>query len=94
MHPIDTEADVILNEVEPGVAVVTISIFGEDHMFDLWVDGDTAKVSYEETLSFRGNIRASQPDPDVYVELMISDKVTEFLDENGCESLKRADMHH
>jgi hypothetical protein len=32
----------------------------------------------------------SEPDEDIYKELMVSDEVTAFLDEYGCDSVKRA----
>jgi hypothetical protein len=91
MEDLQTEPYVMISEVEPGVAEVTINIYDEDHKFDLWVEGDTAKVSYEETLSFRGQIRVSEPDEDIFKSLVVSDEMTAFLDEHDCESVKRAE---
>lgn len=91
MEDLETEPYVMISEVEPGVAEMTISIYDEDHKFDVWVDGKVAKVSYEETLSFRGQIRTSEPDEDIFKSLVVSEEMTEFLEEYGCESVKRAE---
>jgi hypothetical protein len=91
MEDLETEPYVMISEVETGVAEMTISIYDEDHKFDVWVDNGTAKVSYEETLSFRGQLRVSDPDETIYKELMVSDKMTEFLNEYDCDSVRRAD---
>ena len=75
---------------EDGVATLTISIADDDHTFDLWVDGDTALIDYQESMTYRGTIEVSEPDEDIYRELMVSDEMTAFLEEHGCESVKRA----
>jgi len=82
---------VLKTEQERGIATLTISIGDDDHKFDVWVDGDTALVEYQETLSWRGKIRVSEPDEMIYKQLMVSDEMTEFLNEYGCESVKRAE---
>lgn len=82
---------VLKTEDEKGVATLTISIGDDDHMFEVWADGNTAFVEYQETLSFRGQIRVSDPDEDIYKELMVSDEMTEFLEEYECESVRRAE---
>jgi hypothetical protein len=78
---------------EEGVAKLTISLADDDHRFEIYVsdDEDTAIVEYQESLTWRGMIRVSDPDPSIYKELMVSDPVTEFLDEHGCDSVKRAE---
>lgn len=76
---------------DDGVATLTVSIGDDDHKFEAWVDGDTALVEHQETLTWRGVITAAEPDEDIYKELMVSDEMTSFLDENGCKSIKRAD---
>lgn len=78
------------SEQESGVAVLTISVAQDDHKFEVWADGDTAFVEYQETLSWRGQIRVSDPDETIYKELMVSDQMTEFLNEHDCDSVKRA----
>lgn len=81
---------VLKTEEEDGVATLTISIGDDDHKFEVWADGDTALVEYQETLSWRGVIQTSEPDEDIYKELMVSEEMTEFLNEQACSSVKRA----
>lgn len=73
-----------------GVATMTVSLADDDYQFEVWAEGDTALVEYQETLSWRGEIRVSEPDEDVYKELMISDEMTSFLEANDLERVKRA----
>ena len=82
---------VLKTEQESGIITLTITIGDDDHMFDVWVDEDTALVEYQETCSWRGQIRVSEPDEDIFKELMLSDEMTEFLDEHDCQSVKRAE---
>lgn len=70
---------------------MTISIYGEDHMFDVWEDGGVAYVEYQESLVPRGEIRVSDPDEIVYRELMQSDEMDAFMDEMGCNKVRRAE---
>lgn len=81
---------VLKSDEEDGVATLTISIDGEDHRFDIWEEGGMAYIAYQETLSWRGSVEASDPDDSVYLELMTSEEVTEFLDEWDCYTVKRA----
>ena len=82
---------VLKTDEEDGVARLTISIGDDDHMFEVWADGNTALVEYQETLSWRGTIRTSEPDKDIIKELMVSDEMTEFLQEQGCDSVRKAE---
>jgi hypothetical protein len=82
---------VFATEVDDGVANVTINIYDEDHKFDLWKDGNNALVEYQETLSFRGQIRVSEPPEEVFKELMVSEEVTELLDKWGVSGVRRAE---
>lgn len=82
---------VLKSEDEEGVATVTITFGDDDHKFELWKDGDTAYVEYQETLSWRGQIRVSDPDEEIYKALMVSDEVTDFLAEHDCKRVQRAD---
>lgn len=75
---------------EDGVATMTVSLADDDHKFEVWSEGETALVEYQETLSWRGQIRVSEPDEDVFKMLMVSDQMTEFLNENNLQSVKRA----
>lgn len=83
MHVLSTEQD-------DGIARMTVCQTPDDHIFEVWVDGDIALVEYQETLSYRGTIRVSKPDQDVYEHLMLSDEMTAFLDEHGLSGVKRA----
>lgn len=73
-----------------GSAKVTITEGDDDHRFAVVADGDTAAVSYEETHSWLGQMRTSQPSADVYETLMQSDKVTQWLDEHNVDHIGRS----
>jgi hypothetical protein len=82
---------VFATETEDGVATMTISIADDDHKFDLWKEGDKALVEYQETRQhWRGQIRVSEPDEDIYKALMVSDEMTRLLDQWDVNSVKRA----
>lgn len=72
-----------------GSADFTVSFADDDHKFSASVDGDTAVVSYEETLSYRGHIRVIEPDESIFKDLMQSNEMTEFLDEHGLTGVRR-----
>lgn len=76
-----------------GSADVTLSFADDDHSFSLSSDGEMAIVQYEETLSWRGEVRVSEPDDDVYKEVMVSDEVTAWLDERGLDGIRRDRKH-
>ena len=80
----------IMSSIEmDGSADFTVSFADDDHKFSASAEGDTAVVEYEETLSWRGQIRVSQPDETVFKELMQSTEMTEFLDEHGLTGVRR-----
>lgn len=81
---------VLKTETDEGVADLTITFADDDHKFEVWAEGDTAYVEYQETLSFRGQVRVSEPDETVFKELVTSEEMTEFLEEYECEQVKRA----
>lgn len=83
---------VLKTEQESGIITLTITIGDDDHRFEVWVDDAIAKVSYEETCSWRGQIRVSEPDEDIFKELVLSNEMTEFLDKHNCQSVKRAEQ--
>jgi hypothetical protein len=83
---------VLSTEEDDGIAEMTISIADEDHRFDVWTEGDEALVEYQETLSWRGQVRVSEPDEDVYRELMLSDEMTQLLTQWGVSGVRRADI--
>lgn len=82
---------VLSTENDDGTATMTITFADDDHKFDVWVEGDEALVEYQETLSYRGTIRVSEPDEDVFLELMVSDPMTEYLENQGAETVRRAE---
>jgi len=82
---------VLSTEEDEGVATMTISIADDDYKFDVWAEGDTALVEYQETLSWRGEIRVSEPDEDVFKALMVSDEMTQMLEQWGVAGVKRAE---
>lgn len=74
-----------------GTASMTISIADDDYRFDVWAEDGEALIEYQETLSWRGQIRVSEPDEDVYKMLMVSDEMMELLDEWGVQGVRRAE---
>lgn len=73
-----------------GSADFTITFAEDDHKFSASAEGNVAVVEYEETLSWRGVVRVSEPGDDIFKALMTSDEMTAFLDEHGCETVRRA----
>lgn len=81
---------VLSTSTDDGVATMTISIADDDYKFDVWKEGNNALVEYQETLSWRGHIQVSEPDDDIFKELMVSEEMTQLLDEWGVSHVKRA----
>lgn len=81
---------VMYDEDGDGFWKFTISMFDEDYRFSVWSEDGTALVEYEETLSWRGEIRVKEPQEEVWQTLMVSDKMTELLDEEGLDGVRRA----
>lgn len=80
----------IMSSIEmDGSANFTVSFADDDHKFSASAEGDTAVVEYEETLSWRGQIRVSEPDETLFKELMQSTEMTEFLDQYGLTGVRR-----
>lgn len=84
------EPYVMLTDHEDGTATATISIADDDYKFDVWEDAGDALIEFQECLSWRGQIRVSEPDEDVFKALMVSDEMTELLEEWGVSGVKRA----
>lgn len=82
---------VLATEEEDGVATVSVCGEEEDHKFEVWSEGGEAFVEYQETQSWRGQIRVAEPDEEIYKRLMVSDEVTRLLDEWAVESIRRAE---
>lgn len=83
MHVLSTMHD-------DGVATMTVSIADDDHKFDIWIEGNEALVEYQETLSYRGQTRVSEPDEEIFKSLMVSNEMMEFLNENNADGVRRA----
>lgn len=84
MHVLSTVHD-------DGVATMTVSLADDDHKFEVWTEGNEALVEYQETLSWRGQVRVSEPDEDVFKALMVSEEMSEFLDMHGVQGVRRAE---
>jgi hypothetical protein len=82
---------VLSTETDDGVAQMTVTIADDDYKFDVWAEGDEALVEYQESLSWRGQIRVSEPDEDVFKALMVSEEMAEMLDEWGVQGVRRAE---
>jgi len=81
--------NVMVTQQNDSSANFTVSFAEDDHKFSVFRDGNTAVVEYEETLSWKGVIRVSEPDETVFKALMTSDEMTAFLEENGLEGVRR-----
>lgn len=76
---------------EDGSADFTIAVDGDDHQFSAVCDGSVAILSYEETCSWRGAIRTSEPREEVWKLLMQSDEMTNYLELRGLDAVRRED---
>lgn len=72
-----------------GSAKVTLTQGEDDHRFSIVADGDTATVSYEETMSWLGAMRSAQPSESAFQQVMRSDEVTEWLDSYEVDHISR-----
>lgn len=82
---------VFVTEHGDGSADFTISVDDEDHKFSASPHGDYAYLEYEETLSWRGQIRVKQPREDVWRLLMQSEEMTAYLENQDTLSGVRRD---
>jgi len=83
---------VLTTEIDDGVAQMTVAFAEDDYMFEVTVEDGVALVDYEETRTWRGQIRVSDPGNDIYKALMTSDEMTAFLNKHSCDSVKRAPL--
>lgn len=81
---------VLSTEVGDSEATMTVSIADDDHKFDVWAEGDAALVSYQESLTWRGEIKVSDPDEDIYRTLMTSEEMTSLLNRWDVSGVRRA----
>lgn len=78
---------VFVTENSDGSADFTISIDEDDHKFSANTDGNGAVVSYEESLTWRGEIRVAEPREEVFKLLIQSDEMTRYLESNDLTSV-------
>jgi len=81
---------VLSTEVYGSEATMTVSVDDNYHKFDVWRNGDTAIVEYQESLTWRGNIKVIDPDNDIYRTLMTSDDMATLLNSWDVCGVKRA----
>lgn len=81
---------VMVSEVEPGVAKMTVHFADDDHQFEVSTDGTEAVVEYQETRTYRGNVIVAEPFEEVYRILMTSEEMTAFLDETGATGVRKS----
>lgn len=84
-----SDAAVLYTDHGDGSADFTVSFADDDYKFSAVIEGDSALVNYEETLSWRGRIQVSEPDEDVYKALMVSDEMTEWMEYHGLDHIRR-----
>lgn len=80
---------VFVTENSDGSADFTISIDEDDHKFSVSQDSDEAVVSYEESLTWRGEIRVAEPRQEVFKLLIQSDAMTGYLEANDLSVVRR-----
>jgi hypothetical protein len=80
---------VFLTEREDGSADITVCIDDEDHRFSISPDGSVGYIEFEETLTWRGQIRTSAPDEDVWKGVMQSEEVTNYLEDHDLKQIRR-----
>lgn len=84
-----TSADnVMLTDNDDGSAKATVTFADENHRFSVSNDDNTAVISYEETLSYRGQIRTSEPCEDVWHMLATSDEITNWLESENLDGVR------
>lgn len=76
-------------EDEDGVATMTLTFEpGDDHKFEVWPEGDEARVEFQETQSWRGSVLTTTPDERLFRALAQSDEMTEYLDRHGLDGVR------
>lgn len=80
---------VLVSENADGSADFTISVDDNDHKFSAVADGDSATLSYEETLTWRGQIRVAEPNEEIVKLLIQSDQMTMWLESNDLNEVRR-----
>jgi hypothetical protein len=76
---------------DDGSAEFTISVDDENYRFSAAPEDGEAVLEYEETLSYRGTIRSSEPRHEVWKLLMTSPEVEAYLNEVELTAIRRKD---
>lgn len=84
-----SDANVLSSDYGDGSADFTVSFADDNYKFSAVARENEAVVQYEETLSWRGQIRVSEPDDTVFKTLMVSEEMTTFLEDNSLDSVRR-----
>lgn len=86
-------ADALIQSTDngDGSAEFTLSFADDDYRFSVSRENGHAVVEYEETCTWRGQITTAPPDEDVYKELMQSREMTEWLEANDLDGVRRGD---
>lgn len=84
------EPQVLSTETDDETAEFTVSLGEDDYRFDVYTEGEKAVVEYQETHTWRGEVRVSQPADDIYKMLMVSDEMTKFLEKYDLKGIRRA----
>lgn len=74
---------VLLTVEEDGTGRFTVSVDEEDHRFEVVASDDMLEIEYQETLSYRGQIRTREPDDEVYAILTSSEEFRSFVEERN-----------
>lgn len=74
---------------DDGSADFTVSFAEDDHRFSVSSEGDIGWIEYEESLTYRMKIHVSKPDEFVWRMLMQSDEMTQYLEENNLNAVRR-----
>lgn len=80
---------IFFTENGDGSAKFTIAVDGDNHRFTVSQSGETGFLSYEETLSWRGTIRVSEPREEVYRLLIQSEEMTNYLETHDLQQIRR-----
>lgn len=79
---------------DDGSADLTITLGEDDHKFSVSKSDDsTATVSYQESSSWLGVIRVSEPSEDVYKMVIQSREMTEYLERHDLDRVVRNRKH-
>lgn len=89
MSPSIEQSHVLSTINEDGSAEFTVALANDDHKFSVSHNGETAYVSYEESLSWRSQVRTCEPNEPIWRLLMRSERVTDYLDSHGLSGIKR-----